>query len=430
MLLSQPNEILSLIKDYIGYDFMYGKLCKQLFNRIKRMSVTNEIPILPPNLSHLDLSVHNNNNLLFNKLPNTLNYLYLDFQKQRFINIDNIIKILPPNLVELTLDAFCTLDKVLTFQPHFNNLNKLQLSFDSYIEDIVLPPNITELELFGEFKLSSLPNNLQYLHITSSKPLPQLPNSLKHINIGIQYFEKFDTLPSELETITLLKGYPHQLPSINKEFIVYSIFLKEEFFKINGVDYDKKDIITNNDPDMYLIQRRCNNHFNQDIKANNLFIYINCGVIAYFNRINNEIIVCGSNDYDNWDWRYEMCENYPDYDDEITNNMIDHFSNNPNKIDIAKFIMKNSHQYFYGDYSDEILELEDNINIPDEFMDDIREITNIDIDNNNDDDNNNYDKIKEIIFTEYNIHDCCICNDNKDIVVVDDLDEDEIDIMD
>ena len=207
MLLSQPNEILSLIKNYVGYDFMYGKLCKELFNRIKRMSVTNDIPILPPNLSHLDLTLYHNKYLLLNQLPNSLNYLYLDFQKQRFININDILKILPHNLIELTLDSFCTLDKVLTFEPHFNKLNKLQLSFDSYIDDIILPPNLKELELFGEFKLSNLPNNLQYLHITSSKPLPQLPNTIKHINIGIQYFEKFDTLPNELESITLLKGY-------------------------------------------------------------------------------------------------------------------------------------------------------------------------------------------------------------------------------
>jgi hypothetical protein len=132
--------------------------------------------------------------------------------------------------------------------------------------------------------------------------------------------------------------------------------------------------------------------------------------------MNTEIIVCGSNDYNNWDWSYEMCENYPDYDDEITNNMIDHFSRNPGKNEIAKFIMRNSYQYFCGDNPDEILRIENDYDIRREYN-----IINGLMNEDDDDyfDTNDYyiiRSINKIIFTEENnVNDNCLCNDNKDL---------------
>jgi hypothetical protein len=162
-------------------------------------------------------------------------------------------------------------------------------------------------------------------------------------------------------------------------------------------------------------------------------MYINSGVIAYFNRMNTEIIVCGSNDYNNWDWSYEMCENYPDYDDEITNNMIDHFTRNPEKNEIAKFIMRNSYQYFCGENQDEILRIENDYNIRREYNR-INGIMNEDDDD--DFDTNEYyivRSINKIIFTEENnVNDNCMCNDNNDLEDLEDEcpdDDEDIDKM-
>lgn len=212
-----------LYKDIKNYRFLYT--C------ITRLTISEKINILPPNLS--ELYIENNydyvlpsclpkrlqkivikgiyRHYLPEDLPNSLEELYLG--PSYYFN-------LPKNLSNLRL---LHLGDTFNLPLHTSSLtNLLILYIGKYNEYIEYLPNSLQKLFIGPFynhTLPSLPPTLRELYLDDDynhRILNSLPDTLSILDLGLSYSHKLPTpLPSNLIELRIQDNYNHQLPDLS-----------------------------------------------------------------------------------------------------------------------------------------------------------------------------------------------------------------------
>lgn len=141
------------------------------------------------------------------KLPDSL--LKLLFHKESFFNEELV---LPPNLIELQLGI--SFNKLIILPESLRKL-RLIVTFSQF-DNIKLPTKLTHLYIENVFNnpsmLSNLNNKLKYLIITNCEiKLDNLPNNLRHLCIINTYGHKLDNLPINLKYLKIHAYYSEQI---------------------------------------------------------------------------------------------------------------------------------------------------------------------------------------------------------------------------
>ncbi len=229
-----------------------NRFIRQLSPKIKKMRLVrynNPIDNFPDHITHLETGDLNHP---INKLPKSLEYLYVEdnFTKTikgypetlKFLRLsknsvfnadrlpDNLINLdipravcvdnLPNSIVYLKIGSNVSVDnlpesvKDLSLGiDRFNNKN----SFNKPIDN--LPFSVIKLELGNKFNqlINNLPNKLIELKIGNdfNQPVNNLPITLKKLVLGENFNQSINNLPTNLELLVLSKNFNQPINNLN-----------------------------------------------------------------------------------------------------------------------------------------------------------------------------------------------------------------------
>lgn len=188
-----PLNLINLFVQTINIDKLFS-LTK--LTHLQIYNYSSSLLNLPKTLKQLIIENNNNNdNIIYDELPNDIKILVVNFNKC----FSKVIKNLPNNLKTIILKDNYFLNK--------NNIIDLS-NLPTTIEYLSI---ITNSKIIG---IDHLPDSITHLTIDNNIPLLNLPNSITHLFVGAKHKNQI-ILPANIEVYYNSKEYYFKLISEN-----------------------------------------------------------------------------------------------------------------------------------------------------------------------------------------------------------------------